>query len=126
MNKYQEFAGPLLNSSVLWKTSGHWDHYKEDMFVLTDSDGKEQALKPMNCPNAIKIYVSNIMTEPGQTDDYSVSDHINAIIEHCGEGLIDYCIYDTGEVIPEEFNINIIKLIFNIKYIKKIRYVRFT
>ena len=50
---------------------------------------------------AIKIYVSNIMTEQGQTDDYSVSDHINAIIEHCGEGLIDYCIYDTGEIIPE-------------------------
>ena len=50
---------------------------------------------------AIKIYISNIMTEQGQTDDYSVADHINAIIEHCGEGLIDYCIYDTGEVIPE-------------------------
>ena len=50
---------------------------------------------------AIKVYVSNIMTEPGQTDDYSVTDHINAIIEHCGTGLIDYCIYDTGEVIPE-------------------------
>lgn len=50
---------------------------------------------------AIKIYVSNIMTEQGQTDDYSVSDHINAIIDHCGEGIIDYCIYDTGEVIPE-------------------------
>ena len=50
---------------------------------------------------AIKIYVNNIMTEPGQTDDYSVQDHIKAIIEHCGDGLIDYCIYDTGEVIPE-------------------------
>ncbi len=50
---------------------------------------------------AIKVYVSNIMTEPGQTDDYSVTDHINAIIEHCGTGLIDYCIYDTGEIIPE-------------------------
>ena len=50
---------------------------------------------------AIKIYVNNIMTEPGQTDDYSVEDHIKAIIDHCGEGLIDYCIYDTGEVVPE-------------------------
>ncbi|MCI8654336.1 MAG: uridine diphosphate-N-acetylglucosamine-binding protein YvcK [Clostridia bacterium] len=50
---------------------------------------------------AMKIYVSNIMTEQGQTDDYSVSDHINAIIEHCGDGIIDYCIYDTGEIIPE-------------------------
>lgn len=50
---------------------------------------------------AQKIYVNNIMTELGQTDDYSVADHLKAIIEHCGEGLIDYCIYDTGEVIPE-------------------------
>ena len=50
---------------------------------------------------AIKVYVSNIMTEPGQTDNYSVSDHLNAIIEHCGQGIVDYCIYDTGEIIPE-------------------------
>ncbi|MBR3249774.1 MAG: YvcK family protein [Clostridia bacterium] len=50
---------------------------------------------------AMKIYVSSIMTVPGQTDEYTISDHINAIYEHCGEGLIDYCIYDTGEVIPE-------------------------
>lgn len=50
---------------------------------------------------AIKIYVCNIMTEMGQTDNYSVSDHINAIIDHCGDGLIDYCVYDTGEIVPE-------------------------
>ncbi len=57
---YQEFSGPQLNSSALWKTSGHWDHYKEDMFVLEDADGKEQALKPMNCPNSIKVYESKM------------------------------------------------------------------
>lgn len=57
---YQEFSGPQLNSSVLWKISGHWDHYKDDMFVLTDIDGNEQALKPMNCPNSIKIYQSKL------------------------------------------------------------------
>ena len=51
--------------------------------------------------SAIKVYISNIMTEPGQTDNYSVSDHLNAIIEHCGQGVVDYCIYDTGEIIPE-------------------------
>ena len=50
---------------------------------------------------AVKLYVCNIMTEPGLTDNYSVADHINALVEHCGEGLIDYCLYDTGEVIPE-------------------------
>lgn len=50
---------------------------------------------------AIKIYVNNIMTEPGQTDNYTISDHLQAIIDHAGEGVIDYCIYDTGEIVPE-------------------------
>lgn len=48
-----------------------------------------------------KIYISNIMTEPGQTDNYALSDHIKAIQEHAGKGIVDYCIYDTGEIIPE-------------------------
>ncbi len=48
-----------------------------------------------------KIYVSNIMTEYGQTDDYSLYDHIKAILDHAGKGIIDYCIYDTGEIVPE-------------------------
>ena len=50
---------------------------------------------------AFKIYISNLMTELGQTDTYSLSDHIKAIKEHVGEGVIEYCIYDTGEIIPE-------------------------
>ena len=50
---------------------------------------------------ATKIYISNIMTEPGQTDDYSLADHVNTICDHVGEGIIDYCIYDTGEIVPE-------------------------
>lgn len=57
--------------------------------------------KAMKDSKAIKIYVSNIMTEPGQTDNYSLADHIKAIIEHTGKNVIDYCIYDTGEIIPE-------------------------
>ena len=48
-----------------------------------------------------KIYISNIMTEPGQTDNYTLSEHIKAIQEHAGKGIIDYCIYDTGEIVPE-------------------------
>lgn len=51
--------------------------------------------------NAFKIYVSNIMTEYGQTDSYTLYDHIKAIIDHAGKGIIDYCIYDTGEIVPE-------------------------
>ena len=50
---------------------------------------------------AFKIYVSNLMTEPGQTDNYTLSEHIKAINEHAGKGIIEYCMYDTGEIIPE-------------------------
>ena len=61
-------------------------------------NGVSKAVKESS---AIKVYISNIMTEPGQTDNYSVSDHLKAIVEHCGEGIVDYCIYDTGEIVPE-------------------------
>lgn len=50
---------------------------------------------------AIKIYVSNIMTEPGQTDGFTLSEHIQTIQEYAGKSVIDYCIYDSGEIIPE-------------------------
>ena len=50
---------------------------------------------------AIKTYICNIMTEPGQTDNYGVSDHVNAILDHAGQDIMDYCVYDTGEVVPE-------------------------
>lgn len=60
--------------------------------------GVARAIK--NCKR-FKIYISNIMTEPGQTYNYTLSDHVKAIIDHVGEGVIDYCIYDTGEIVPE-------------------------
>lgn len=57
--------------------------------------------KAISESKAKKIYISNIMTEPGQTDDFSLYDHIKAILDHARNNIIDYCIYDTGEVIPE-------------------------
>ena len=50
---------------------------------------------------AYKIYVSNIMTQSGHTDDYTLSDHIKAITEHAGSNIINYCICDNGDIIPE-------------------------
>ena len=50
---------------------------------------------------AMKFYISNIMTEPGQTDNYGLSDHLRAIDEHVGINVVDYCLVDTGEIIPE-------------------------
>lgn len=50
---------------------------------------------------AYKIYIANIMTESGHTDDYALSDHIKAITEHAGANIIDYCICDNGDIVPE-------------------------
>lgn len=50
---------------------------------------------------AIKLYISNIMTEPGQTDNYTLSDHIRAITAHLGKGVVEYCLTNTSDLIPE-------------------------
>ena len=50
---------------------------------------------------ATKIFISNIMTEPGQTDNYSVSDYVHVIEEHIGKGLFDYCIVSDSDIMPE-------------------------
>jgi threonyl-tRNA synthetase len=52
---YQEVSSPNMFNSQLWKTSGHWDHYKEDMFLL-DVDKENFALKPMNCPGHCLLF----------------------------------------------------------------------
>lgn len=57
--------------------------------------------KTIRDSKAFKIYIPNIMTEPGHTDDYNVSDHIDAVIDHAGNKIIDYCICDNGEIVPE-------------------------
>lgn len=52
---YQEIQTPILAKSSLWKTSGHWDHYKASMFYF-DVEKETYCLKPMDCPFNIKIY----------------------------------------------------------------------
>ncbi len=52
---YKEVVTPLLYDKALWETSGHWEHYKDDMFKLT-IDGREFSLKPMNCPSHLLIF----------------------------------------------------------------------
>jgi len=53
---YQEIASPLLNKKELWETSGHWAHYKDDMFTMKSKNDEDWALKPMNCPNAMVCF----------------------------------------------------------------------
>ena len=54
---YVEISTPIMLNRQLWETSGHWDHYKENMYT-TVIDGTEFAIKPMNCPGGILVYKS--------------------------------------------------------------------
>ena len=55
--RYEEVQTPIILSRKLWETSGHWDHYKENMYT-TLIDEEDYAVKPMNCPGACLIYKS--------------------------------------------------------------------
>ena len=54
---YLEASTPVILSRKLWETSGHWDHYKENMYT-TQIDGEDYAIKPMNCPGGMLVYKS--------------------------------------------------------------------
>ncbi|HTS51670.1 MAG TPA: threonine--tRNA ligase [Burkholderiales bacterium] len=56
---YQEVRTPLVMDLSLWERSGHWDHFRENMF-FTASENRDYAVKPMNCPGAIQIYNQGI------------------------------------------------------------------
>jgi len=58
-NGYQEVKGPQIIDKGLWEKTGHWDKYRENMFV-TESEKREYALKPMNCPGHILIFKQGI------------------------------------------------------------------
>jgi len=51
--------------------------------------------------NGVKMFICNVMTQPGETDDYSVSDHLEAIHKHIGHHLFDYVIVNNGEIPPQ-------------------------
>ncbi len=54
---YQEIKTPTILNRKLWETSGHWDHYKENMY-FTKIDGEDYAIKPMNCPGGMLVYAT--------------------------------------------------------------------
>jgi threonyl-tRNA synthetase len=56
---YQEVRTPLVMHESLWRRSGHWDHFHEEMY-FTEVEGRRHAIKPMNCPGAILIYKNRL------------------------------------------------------------------
>ncbi|MEG1417034.1 MAG: threonine--tRNA ligase, partial [Oscillospiraceae bacterium] len=58
---YHEIKTPIILSRSLWETSGHWDHYQQNMYT-TVIDDEDYAIKPMNCPGSLLVYKSNQMS----------------------------------------------------------------
>ncbi len=78
---------PIMLNRQLWETSGHWDHYKEDMFTIDVEDGT-YAIKPMNCPGAILVYNNELHSykdlplryaELGNVHRYEASGALNGL-----------------------------------------------
>src|SRR5687768_13883077 len=59
-NGYVEVKTPIIYNKALWETSGHWSHYRQNMFQVQGSEGEEMALKAMNCPGHYLLYASEV------------------------------------------------------------------
>lgn len=84
---YQTINTPIMLNRQLWETSGHWDHYKEDMFTIEVEDGT-YAIKPMNCPGSILVYKNELhsykdlplrYSELGNVHRYEASGALNGL-----------------------------------------------
>ncbi len=53
---YQEISAPLINDRRIWEISGHWEHYREEMFLIPVDEHVTYGVKPMNCPNAMIVF----------------------------------------------------------------------
>jgi len=126
---YVEIRTPMILNKVLWEQSGHWDHYKENMY-FTKIDNQDFAVKPMNCPGGILIYKEHLhsykelplrMAEVGLVHRHELSGVLNGLFRVRAFFQDDAHIYCTEEQIKNEV-IKIIQLVqkiyktFNLEY----------
>ncbi|RHW40843.1 threonine--tRNA ligase [Neobacillus notoginsengisoli] len=109
---YDHVYTPVMGSVDLYKTSGHWDHYHEDMFPVMDMDNEQLVLRPMNCPHHMMIYKNSIhsyrelpirIAELGLMHRYEMSGAISGLQRVRGMTLNDAHIFVRPDQIKEEF-----------------------
>lgn len=114
---YMVINTPIMLNRQLWETSGHWDHYKDDMFTVEVEDGT-YAIKPMNCPGAILVYNNSLHSykelplryaELGNVHRYEASGALNGLFRVRGFTQDDAHTMITEDQIGEEVA-NIISL----------------
>ena len=115
--EYMVINTPIMLNRQLWETSGHWDHYKDDMFTVEVEDGT-YAIKPMNCPGAILVYNNSLHSykelplryaELGNVHRYEASGALNGLFRVRGFTQDDAHTMITEDQIGEEVA-NIISL----------------
>ncbi len=109
-NGYQEVKAPQILDRSLWEKTGHWENYRENMFV-TESENRNYALKPMNCPGHVQIYNSGMRSyrdlplrygEFGQCHRNEPSGALHGIMRVRGFTQDDGHIFCTEEQIQDE------------------------
>lgn len=109
---YQEIFSPLLNKKELYETSGHWEHYRENMFLSQTKEEETYALKPMNCPNAMVVFGSKTRSykelplKLGDTDAlhrFELSGTLNGLLRIREFRQDDAHIFITEDQIRESF-----------------------
>lgn len=119
---YDHVYTPIMASVDLYKTSGHWDHYHEDMFPPMDMDGEELVLRPMNCPHHMMIYKNEKhsyrelpirIAELGMMHRYEASGAVSGLQRVRGMVLNDAHVFVRPDQIKEEF-IRVVQLIIEV------------
>lgn len=109
---YNHVYTPIMGSVDLYKTSGHWDHYQDDMFPVMEMDNEQLVLRPMNCPHHMMIYKNGIhsyrelpirIAELGTMHRYEMSGALSGLQRVRGMTLNDAHIFVRPDQIKEEF-----------------------
>ena len=126
---YDEIKTPIILNEALWHQSGHWDHYKENMY-FTKIDDEDYAIKPMNCPGSILTYKSHLFSyrdlplrwaEMGQVHRHELSGALHGLMRVRTFTQDDAHLYVLPSQVKDEL-IGVIELadyvysIFNFKY----------
>lgn len=115
---YQEILTPIMLNRHLWETSGHWDHYKNNMYLSTIDDDT-YAIKPMNCPGGVLVYKNEPhsykdlplrLGELGQVHRYEKSGELGGLLRVRSFTQDDAHIFMTPEQIKGEIE-NVVRLI---------------
>lgn len=113
---YVEIKTPLILSEQLWRTSGHWDHYKDNMY-FTKIDDEDYAIKPMNCPGSLLVYKGRMHSyrdlplrigELGQVHRHELSGALHGLMRVRTFTQDDSHIYMTPDQVQDEI-VNVAK-----------------